>query len=115
MLQSECSMKHVIGIDVGSQSVKGCLLDPAGRVIAVGRAACTMNHPASGWAEQEPAQWRDGVAAVVRQVVEQAGLSPGDVGTIGMASQVDGGVPVDAYCRPLRDAGIWLDRRAAPP
>jgi len=105
-------MKHVIGIDVGSQSVKGCLLDPAGRVIAVGRAACTMRHPASGWAEQEPAQWRDGVAAVVRQVVEQAGLRPGDVGTIGMASQVDGVVPVDAACRPLRDAVIWLDRRA---
>src|SRR6185437_944341 len=89
MRPSEFLMKHVIGIDVGSQSVKGCLLDPAGRVIAVGRAACTMRHPASGWAEQEPAQWRDGVAAVVRQVVEQAGLGPGDLGTIGMASQVD--------------------------
>jgi xylulokinase len=105
-------MKHVVGIDVGSQSVKGCLVSPGGDVLAVGRAPCVMTHPAGGWAEQDPAQWRDGIAAVVRELIERAGLGAADVGTIGMASQVDGVVPVDAGGRALRHAVIWLDRRA---
>ena len=33
--------------------------------------------------------------------------------TSGLASQVDGVVPVDGRLRPVRPAIIWLDRRAA--
>jgi xylulokinase len=53
-----------------------------------------MTHPASGWAEQDPAQWRDGLAATVRQVIATA-APPQQVTHLGLASQVDGVVPVD--------------------
>jgi xylulokinase len=102
-----------IGIDVGSQSIKGCLLDPDGDVVAVGRQACAMRHPASGWAEQDPAEWHLGLVAVVHEMLERAGVAGREVGQLGLASQVDGVVPVDQALRPLRDAVIWLDRRAA--
>lgn len=104
---------HTIGIDVGSQSIKGCLLDPDGDVVAVGRQACSMRHPASGWAEQDPAEWHAGLVSVVHEMLERAGVAGGEVGQLGLASQVDGVVPVDPELRPLRDAIIWLDRRAA--
>ena len=104
---------HTIGIDVGSQSVKGCLLDPDGEVVAVGRQACAMSHPAAGWAEQDPAEWETGLESVVRQMLSAAGIDGGEVGQLGLASQVDGVVPIDAALRPLRSAVIWLDRRAA--
>jgi xylulokinase len=104
---------YTIGIDVGSQSIKACLLDPDGDVVAVGRQGCSMRHPASGWAEQDPAEWHVGLVAVVYEVLERAGVAGRDVGQLGLACQVDGVVPVDAALRPLRDAIIWLDRRAA--
>jgi xylulokinase len=104
---------HTIGIDVGSQSIKGCLLDPDGEVVAVGREGCAMNHPASGWAEQDPAEWQRGLTSVVAQLLERAGVAGGDVGQLGMACQVDGVVPVDSGLRPLRNGIIWLDRRAS--
>jgi xylulokinase len=104
---------HTIGIDVGSQSIKGCLLDPDGEVVAVGREGCAMRHPASGWAEQEPAEWHRGLTSVVSQVLERSGVAGGEVGQLGMACQVDGVIPVDRGLRPLRDAVIWLDRRAS--
>ncbi|HVD87167.1 MAG TPA: FGGY family carbohydrate kinase, partial [Solirubrobacterales bacterium] len=103
---------HTIGIDVGSQSIKGCLLDPDGEVVAVGRRGTTMRHPASGWAEQDPAEWRQGIAAVVREVLQRADVAGDEVGQLGLACQVDGVVPVDAELEPLRDGVIWLDRRA---
>jgi xylulokinase len=103
---------HTIGIDVGSQSIKGCLLDPDGEVLAVGRKACAMSHPASGWAEQDPAEWHVGLASVVHEMLERAGVAGREVGQLGLACQVDGVVPIDSELRPLRDAVIWLDRRA---
>ena len=106
-------MGYLIGADIGSQSVKALLVDPEGREVASAGRPCTMSHPASGWAEQDPAQWREGLAAAVRQVLATAGVGPAEVSHLGLASQVDGVVPVDAALRPLRPAIIWLDRRAA--
>jgi len=106
-------MGYLIGADIGSQSVKALLVDPDGREVASAGHPAAMSHPASGWAEQDPAQWRDGLAAAVRQVLAAGGIAPADVTHLGLASQVDGVVPVDGSLRPLRPAVIWLDRRAS--
>src|SRR5262244_1727942 len=106
-------MGYLIGADIGSQSVKALLLDPDGREIASAGQGCTMSHPASGWAEQDPAQWRDGLAAAIRQLLAASGVAPAAVTHLGLASQVDGVVPVDRSLRPIRPAIIWLDRRAS--
>ncbi len=106
-------MGYLIGADIGSQSVKALLLDPDGLEVASAARPAAMSHPASGWAEQDPAQWRDGLAAAVRRVLATAGIGPAEVTHLGLASQVDGVVPVDGSLRPLRQAITWLDRRAA--
>src|SRR3954452_24269286 len=103
---------HVIGVDVGSQSVKAALLDPDGRVVATAGRPLVMSHPRAGWAEQDPADWEDALGGAVRAVVAAAGISPPDVTHLGLACQVDGVVAVDERLEPLRDAIIWLDRRA---
>jgi xylulokinase len=102
-----------IGVDIGSQSVKGVLLDPEGRVVATAGQPCRMAHPRSGWAEQDPLSWERGLAEVVRRLLDSGPAGPHDVGHLALACQVDGVVPVDTRIEPLRDAIIWLDRRAA--
>ena len=106
-------MGYLIGADIGSQSVKAVLLDPEGRTVASAGQACAMLHPHSGWAEQDPAAWRAGLTAAVRQLLTRSGVAPSQVTHLGLASQVDGVVPVDDRLRPLRPGLIWLDRRAA--
>jgi len=105
-------MGYLIGADIGSQSIKVVLLDPEGTALATAGRPCKMHHPAAGWAEQDPAQWRAGLAAAIRDVVAAAGIRPADVTHLGLASQVDGVVPVNAALEPLGPAIIWLDRRA---
>lgn len=104
-------MSHVIGVDVGSQSIKGVLLDASGTVVATGASHLTMLHPCSGWAEQDPESWITATADVVGQLLAQC---PGaSVAVLGLACQVDGVVPLDATGRALRPGIIWLDRRAS--
>jgi xylulokinase len=105
-------MPCVIGIDVGSQSVKSVLVDDGGTALATASAPCAMSHPAGGWAEQDPASWEQALAQTVREVRAEAGLGRDDVTMLGLACQVDGLVAIDERMRPLRPGIIWLDRRA---
>jgi xylulokinase len=106
-------MSHVIGVDVGSQSVKALVVDEEGNDVASASSPCEMIHPASGWAEQRPEDWERALAEAVRSVLADAGIPGSEIHMIGLASQVDGLVPLDARLRPLRPAIIRLDRRAA--
>ena len=63
-------MAYVIGVDVGSQSVKALLVDEDGTAVGTASAPCVMSHPAGGWAEQHPEAWERAVVEAVREVRE---------------------------------------------
>jgi xylulokinase len=103
---------YVIGVDVGSQGVKAVLLDPDGHCVRSAARPLSMSHPAAGWAEQDPAAWEQALADVVGELMAAGVARPGELATLALACQVDGVVAVDAALNPLRNAIIWLDRRA---
>ena len=104
---------YAIGCDVGSQSLKGTLLDADGRLVGEASAAYDVTYPNPGWAEQDPLVWRGALADVIGQLLRDAGVRSASVATLALASQVDGLVAVDADAEPLHPSIIWLDRRAA--
>jgi xylulokinase len=103
---------YVIGIDVGSQSIKGVLIDPDGELRGSASHGLTMRHPHGGWAEQDPSHWEEGIAIVVAKILEIAGLGGDEIGFLSLACQVDGVVPLSKQGEALGPAIIWLDRRA---
>ena len=66
-------MGHVIGIDVGFQSVQGILLFPEAETLGVASAACAMTNAAPGWADQNPSAWGHGAEQVVRRLISAVG------------------------------------------
>ena len=62
----EYFMGYVIGCDLGSQSAKAVLMSPEGGIVATASAGYAMAHPHSGWAEQDPAHYRHGIASSSR-------------------------------------------------
>ena len=103
-------MSLVLGVDVGSQSIKVVLVDEGGDVVASGSAALSMTHRHDGWAEQDPQTYCTALRDAVRAAT--AGIEPTRVVAMGLGSQVDGVVVCDADGEPLRPAIIWLDKRA---
>jgi xylulokinase len=102
----------LIGIDVGSTTVKAALFDRSGACLAHWGRPYPTERPAPGVVEQDPAHWiagvREGIAAVT------AGVPSGWIRGIGLCSQVNTDVFVDADGRALAPAVFWQDGRAAP-
>ena len=65
-------MAHVIGCDVGSQSLKGVLVDTEGANVADASASYELSFPQPGWAEQDPDDWLRALRAVVSALLERA-------------------------------------------
>ena len=105
-------MSLVIGIDVGTQSSKGVLVERGRGVVGVASAPHRVAFPAPSWAEQDPGDWIDAVASVIHSLVDDAGSAASAVSHVAVDAQVDGVVAVDDDLRPLHDAIIWMDRRA---
>lgn len=53
-------MSVILGIDLGTSSVKGMLLDSFRGVLAVESGEYDVKIPREGYAEQEPEQWWEG-------------------------------------------------------
>ncbi len=100
------------GIDVGTTATKAVLVDLSGRRIAEFVHRYPIHRPEPGAAEQDPADWMDGVLGALAHFAEVADLS-GLMG-IGICSQVNTHVFVDVDGKPVRRAIVWQDSRPAP-
>ncbi len=107
---------YLLGLDVGSSSVKAAVLDAAsGRLAASGaspKAELAIDAPRPGWAEQDPRQWWYHVTLAARECAAACGGRWGDVRAIGISYQMHGLVIVDRALEPLRPSIIWCDSRA---
>ncbi|MBP0973093.1 MAG: xylulokinase [Oscillospiraceae bacterium] len=106
-------MRYVIGIDLGTSGTKTVLFDETGQVIASHTIEYPLYQPQNGYAEQEPADWREAAFDTVRAVMDKSGIAPADVKAIGLSGQMHGLVMLDAENRVLRRSIIWCDQRTA--
>lgn len=105
--------KYLIGTDIGTSGTKSAVVGTDGVVAGEAYAAYPLICPRAGWAEQDAAQWEDAVYQTVRTAVADAGIEPGQVAGLCVSGLFAGsGVPVGEDMRPLRNAIIWMDRRA---
>jgi len=102
----------VVGIDLGTQSLKAVVCDEAMNVIGSHAVPCATAHPRPGWAEQDPRAWEQALAPAIAGALADANVTPRDIAALAIAGQLDGCVAVDAHGAPLHAALIWQDRRA---
>lgn len=109
-------MSYLLGIDLGSSSVKAALLNLDTRTCTgqayFPREEMPIQAPSPGFAEQDPSTWLENARLAVRAALENAQATPSDVTAIGIAYQMHGLVCVDDKGEVLRPAIIWCDSRA---
>ncbi len=105
-------MPLLLGIDLGTSSVKAALFDPdSARIVAVAAREYPIRKPAPDRAEQDADDWWRATIEVVRRIVAEAGRN--DVIGVGFSGQMHGGVFLDRQLQPVAPAIIWPDQRSA--
>jgi len=102
----------MLGLDVGTQSLRAALVDLSGRTVALGVSPIDTRYPRPAWAEQDPAQWWSAAVSAVRQALEQPGVRADDVAGVGLSCTACTVVACDTDGEPLRPALLWMDQRA---
>ena len=99
-------MARLIGLDVGTSSLKGLAIDETGALLGEAERGYAFATPRPGWAEQDPELWWQ----AAQEVLEQLDAPRAD--GIGLTGQMHGLVALGADDRPLRPAILWNDGRA---
>jgi xylulokinase len=108
----------LLGLDIGSSSVKATLLD-----IERGKRISSAIDPEqemeiiareSGWAEQDPAKWWQSVKKTVSKICTDVPNAAENIRAIGISYQMHGLVCIDRQGELIRPSIIWCDSRAVP-
>ena len=104
----------VMGIDLGTSSVKVLILDAQGSTLSVGKADYAVMAPQPGWAEGDPSEWwRATIAAAHTSIHSAMERAPRvEITAIGLSGQMHGVVMTSSEGLPIRPALLWADTRA---
>lgn len=107
-LGGNVSTTHLIGIDIGTTSVKAVMIDLSGQRVAEFSGRYPTQRPAAGHVEQDPEDWLRLVRAALEQFAKH-----GSAAALCLTSQVNTHVFADAALNVLHPAIVWQDGRAA--
>ncbi len=108
-------MKHSIGIDLGTSSVKVTAISKDGSIITETSRSYPTSKPVPEAAEQNPDHWFEETLNALQKISEKlqkknpAGKNRPEA--LGISGQMHGLVPCDSDMQVLRPAIIWADNR----
>jgi xylulokinase len=106
----------LLGLDIGTSSVKATVLDAATKKIIASvfypETEAEIISPQPGWAEQSPEQWWQFTQLAIAKLHATELYNPIDIAALGIAYQMHGLVLVNKQQEVLRNSIIWCDSRA---
>jgi xylulokinase len=105
--------RYVIGIDVGTYSAKGVLVDGDGAILADHTVHYELSMPRPGWAEHDAdAVWWSSLTAITRALLARSGVRPAEIAAVGASAIGITMLPIDGDGRPLRPSILYgIDTR----
>ena len=106
-------MPYVIGVDIGTQGIKGVMLDESMNVSAKAYSEHTYVQPKPNWYEHDAEKtWWGGFKLIVRLLLEKAKVSPHEIVGVGCSTIMPCMLPGDKDGNPLRNAILYgIDTR----
>jgi len=103
---------YLIGIDYGTGGAKATIIDADGNVKAYAfeEYSILTQHP--GWSEHDPVLYWEIAARLIRKVIDQAEVTPGDIKAAAVSSALPSLVMVDERHNPVHNAYNLMDKRA---
>ena len=104
-------MGYVLGIDLGTSSLKGLLMNKSGEVVAFAGADYPLLHPKKGYSEQNGEEWVKACEAVFSKLIEKVADFKKELEGIAISGQMHGLVTLDEKYNTVRPAILWNDTR----
>src|SRR5690606_9216871 len=104
-------MPYVIGVDLGTSSVKTLLVDQSGLVHAEATVSYPLLQEQSGYSEQDPEHWVTSTLEALSRLMKESGVSAAEVQGLSFSGQMHGLVLLGAERQVLRHAILWNDTR----
>ncbi|MGG0717985.1 xylulokinase [Robertmurraya massiliosenegalensis] len=104
-------MKYVIGIDLGTSSVKVILVNQDGKVCLEVSKDYPLIQQKSGYIEQNPEDWVESTLQSLSELITKSGIDSKDVEGISYSGQMHGLVALNEQNQVVRNAILWNDVR----
>jgi xylulokinase len=101
-----------LGLDFGTSSVKGVLIDAKQKIVATASAPLKVSRPQPGWSEQNPEDWWKACNVVVKTLGRMKPKAIAAVEGIGLSGQQHGATLLGKDDKVLRPAILWNDARS---
>jgi xylulokinase len=95
-------MALTIGIDIGTTSTIGILVDSEGSVLALADQPTELFCERPGWAEEDPEQWWRNMCTVIGALLRRSGRAGSEIAAVGVTGMLPAVVLLDAHDRLLR-------------
>ncbi|MEI7598485.1 MAG: FGGY-family carbohydrate kinase [Aestuariivirga sp.] len=105
-------MSLVLGLDIGTTSTIGILLELPDRIVATVSRPVTLASPHPGWAEEDPRQWWDNVTEITREILAVSGIKADAIDAIGVTGMLPALVLLDTEGHVLRPSIQQSDGRS---
>ena len=106
-------MSLLLGLDIGTTSNIGILIDADGRTLATASRPVTLHADHPGWAEEDAEDWWRNVCAVCRELVDRTGIDAGEIAGIGVTGMLPAVVLLDGDGQPVRRSIQQSDGRVS--
>lgn len=104
-------MSYVIGIDLGTGSLKGILVNKKGEIISDASSHYETKILNKGYSEQDPTNWISAMETVISSLISQTPDAAELTEGISFSGQMHSLVLLDKNGKPVRDAILWNDVR----
>ncbi len=105
-------MPYLIGLDIGTTSTIGILIDAVGGTLAIESRPVTLHAEHANWSEEDPAQWWANCGEICRALLARSGIAVGDIAGVGVTGMLPTVILLDDAGKPLRRSIQQNDARA---
>jgi xylulokinase len=106
--------KYMLGIDIGTQSIRTYLYDAEAKCIGKASVSQYMDTPRPGWATQKPIFWWASVVNNIKKLLAETKIDSKDIMSVGSCAVMHSPVPVSRDMQVLQeDVQLYCDKRAA--
>jgi xylulokinase len=105
----------ILAHDIGTSGTKSSLVRQDGVIVASQTSAHRTHFPRPGWAEQQPADWWEGMCRNTGALIARHSQLRRNIAGIGVSGHMLGCLPADSEGKALRPCMIHSDCRATGP